>query len=187
MCLALQTTETIIGGGGEGGEGMNPSRTPLTRTLRGSRKWFDKVGVRYIVEVYWGKWNQREIQTIRYSGGSLYPVFDIAEFDCMTFQTWRYCFSKREWICPEWGGGKFHSITDRQFVCSLYLHNMFTVCSQYFHNIFTVCSLYVHYIFTMSKQVLLSVFFPAFWRAKYRNTNKNISWYSKRMHLVIYL
>ena len=136
------------GGGGE--EGMNPSRTPLTRTLRGSRKWFDKVGVRYIVEVYWGKWNQREIQTIRYSGGSLYPVFDIAEFDCMTFQTWRYCFSKREWICPEWGGGEV-SFNYRPPVCmftisSQYVYCMFTISSQYIHCMFTVCSLYIHHV-----------------------------------------
>ena len=28
--------------------------------------------------------NQREIKTVRYSGDSLYPVVDIAEFDCST-------------------------------------------------------------------------------------------------------
>ena len=39
---------------------------PADRTLRRSRNRFDKVGVRYLV-------NRR----------LLYPVFDIAKFDCM--------------------------------------------------------------------------------------------------------
>ena len=32
--------------------------------------------------VYYGKSNQREMKTVRYSGDSLYPVFEITELHC---------------------------------------------------------------------------------------------------------
>ena len=61
----------------------------LFRTLKGNRNWFDIVRVRYIrtfIKAYQvkGKYN-----TVRYSGNSLYPEFDIAKFDCMyAFCVW---------------------------------------------------------------------------------------------------
>ena len=99
------------------------------RTLRRSRNRFDKVGVRYLV-----------------NRGLLYPVFDIAKFDCMyDFSNVKvFLFQKRMSLPWIWGGGggggleTFHSITDHLLACSLYLHYMFTVFSLHIHQMFII-------------------------------------------------
>ena len=56
----------------------------------------------------------------------------------MIFQTWRYFYSKREWICPELGvGRRFNQLQ----TTNLHVRYIFTICSLYFHYIFTRCLL----------------------------------------------
>ena len=60
-------------------------RTPLYRTLKGTRNWFDIAAVRYIRTFIKADQIKGKRKTIQYSGGSLYRVFDITKFDCITY------------------------------------------------------------------------------------------------------
>ena len=59
-------------------------RTRLYRTLKGNRNWFDIVEVRYIRTFIKANQIKEKGKPVRYDGASLYPVFDIAEFDSIS-------------------------------------------------------------------------------------------------------
>ena len=60
------------------------SRTHLFRTLiKGNRNWFNIARVLYIRMFIRQIKSKEKWKTVRYIGASLYPVFDIAEFDCI--------------------------------------------------------------------------------------------------------